>query len=230
MRIITGKKEEIPQEFLNGAFKLRYQLFREEGFLPENKEEHDEDEYDDEAFHILALENEEVVGYVRVLNKMLLSEIYGKEVRQIIQLNNLKNPAEVSRLVVKKDYRINKEDSKKRKKFVTALLIKKIFSHGFFNKIDAIFIAVNPRHIERYQKNYSFEIVGSQKDYSRVNGNPAVLLYQKSHIILKTAAKNKIFGKIRFHLEIFSKIMGVSSKFSFSAGPEKNEELKNGKN
>lgn len=177
MRILYGKKEQIPENYLKKAMALRYKIYNEEGFIQKGKKD-DFDKFDLDAIHFVALDGESVVGYVRLLQNMPLLSLYNEEVETIVKNKGFKKAIEFSRFVVEKDKRIKKDSKDNYSFFVSMLVLKAAYNYIVKNKFDSVFVVVNPRHLERYKKFYYFEQYGAQKDYVDVAGNPALLMYQ----------------------------------------------------
>ena len=196
MRVISGRQEEINKNIFEQALKLRYEIYREMGFLSENKEGKDYDEYDKEAVHIIALDGNRVIGYLRLIKEMPLLSLYGEEVMYIKEKENLKNPIELSRFVILLKYRIGNKEIIDYEKFVSFLLFKKAYEYIFSQKIDSVFIVTNPIYVERYEKFYFFKRYGKEKEYKTFFNNPAILLYQNiSEAIKEARNKDKKFYK-----------------------------------
>ena len=180
IKILSGKEKDIPSNIFDSALKLRYKIYLEEGFIQENKEEKDYDDYDKEATHFIALDEDkenQVVGYLRLLEKMPLSSIFGEEVEKIKHKNNYTRPVELSRFVIEKNYRINRKIIENYEDFVSFLLFKEVYKTLLSSGVDSIFIAVHPRYESRYKKYYNFKRYGEKKNYPLVKNNQAILLY-----------------------------------------------------
>ncbi len=180
IRIISGFYNEIDKGILKQVFRLRYRVYLEEGFLVANKSKIDKDKYDKKAYHVIALDNGKVVGCLRILNRDLACiKIFKKEIRLIKKKKKWKRVVELSRFVIDEDYRINKKQKRNQYNIVVAFeLIKQAYKFIFYNKIQGVFVVVNPRHVKRYKKYYRFKQYGKVKPFSDVNNNPAVLMYQ----------------------------------------------------
>ena len=202
IEIINGKEKEIPKEIFEKALKLRYEIYRKVGFISENKDKRDYDEYDDKALHIVALDNNKVVGYLRLIKEMPLLSLYKKEVEEIKEKNKFRNPIEISRFVIDEKYRISERKIIDYDSFVSFLLFKRVYNYILKNKIDSVFIVTHPKYRERYEKFYYFKQYGEEKKYSAVEGNPAILLYQDVKKAFELGkVKNKDFYKFMIENE-----------------------------
>lgn len=183
IKVIYGFYKEIDKEILKKVFRLRYKIYLEEGFLVANKLKSDKDDYDKDAYHVIALDNKKVVGCLRILTKDLAcKKIFNKEIKKIKNKNKWERVAELSRFVIDKKYRINKNKSKYQG-MVAFELIKQAYRFIFSHNIQAVFVVVNPRHVKRYKKYYRFKTYGDVKPFSDVNNNPAVLMYQNLFVV-----------------------------------------------
>lgn len=203
IRIISGFYNEIDKKILQGVFRLRYKVYLEEGFLVANNSKIDKDEYDKEAYHVIALDNDKVVGCLRILTKNLACiKIFEKEIQLIRNKKNWKRVVELSRFVIDKKYRIDKKIRRKKeyKGIVAFELIKQAYRFIFSKRIQGVFVVVNPRHVQRYKKYYKFKTYGMVKPFSDVNDNPAVLMYQS---VFSVRLLMRIF-KPSFYRFIFS--------------------------
>ncbi len=178
IKIIHGKEEDIDKEVFEQALKLRYKIYRKMGFLNQNKEKRDYDDYDKEAIHIIALDGKKVVGYIRIIKNMPLMSIFKKEVEEILKTKKFKNPIEISRFVIAEDYRIGDKKIDNYEGFVSFLLFKKAYEIIVSRGIDSVFFVTNPIYKKRYETLYPFEEYGEEKSYDKVEGNPAVLFFQ----------------------------------------------------
>ena len=193
IEILSGRLEKIPGKILEQAFRLRYKIYLQEGFLKENNDEIDRDEYDEKAEHFIALDSGKVVGYLRLIEEKLpLDAIYEKEKNEVIRKYGFKKSAELSRLVIQKEYRIEKTKINDFS-FTSFILFKKLYEYIFANNFDLVLAVVNPKHRKRYEEFYFFKAFGEQKAYSSVNDNPAVFLFQDVEEAREKMKVNKAF-------------------------------------
>jgi N-acyl-L-homoserine lactone synthetase len=199
LKVVMGKQEDIPVHLFEKALSLRYKIYSDEGFVPKLKSKKDYDDHDKHAIHVLALDGEEVVGYMRLVESMPLLSLYKKEVEEVLEQNGFSKFIELSRLVVKPECRVKKEELKNYKDFISFLLFKKAYNYLVGRKVDSVFIAVHPKYKERYKKFYNFKQHGDEKEYGTVCGNPAVLLYQNIQEATENVKKiNKKFIDFMF--------------------------------
>ena len=126
----------------------------------------------------IAIDNDGVIGYMRLVGDMPLLSLFKKEANEIIKEKNFRNPVEISRFVIDEKYRIAEREVIDYDKFVTFFLFKEMYKFVFKNNLDSLFIVVHPRYKDRYEKYYFFKQSGEEKSYDKVLGNPAVLLFQ----------------------------------------------------
>ncbi|MBS3071753.1 GNAT family N-acetyltransferase [Candidatus Pacearchaeota archaeon] len=178
LKVVVGREKNIPKHIFNEVLKLRYQTYLEEGFIKSNKEKKDYDENDKHAVHFIALDGEKVVGTLRLISgKLPLGSIYSKEIKELKELKKCKNAVELSRFSVDEKYRLGTGGYETMKMLVSLNLVKKAVEYMTINNIDLLLIVVHPKYEERYKKFYGLLRYGEEKSYSKVEGNPAVLMY-----------------------------------------------------
>ena len=193
IKIISGKKKEIPREIYENMLKLRYKAYLEKEFIKKNKEKIYGDEYDEKAMHFIALDDGKVVGALGIIHdKLPLEAIFKEEKKELMKKLKAKKAIEFSKLAVDPKYRIGDRKIKDKNKFVSFKIYKKVYKYLFKKRIDLFLIAVNPCYAKRYEKS-GFKKYGKQKDYPRVENNPAVLMYQTRFMFFKVLLKKLNF-------------------------------------
>lgn len=170
---LTIKRAE-SREDLQKVFELSYKVYLEKGYAFNRANKMEVSNFDaHQDTLILMVENEEneIVGslslYYDTENYLPADNVFNDE------LNFLRKEGvqfvEVSRLVVRQDYKHQKE--------ILLSLINTIYIHAFrIMNTDSFIIEVNPRHVDYYKKLLGFMQFGEVKECPRVNGAPAVLL------------------------------------------------------
>lgn len=190
IKIISGKKSEIPKEIYKDMLNLRYRAYLERGFIDENKEKIFQDDYDSHSQIFIALDNGKAVGTLSIVfGKLPLEEIFKKEKLELAKKFKSKRQIEFSKFAIEPDYRFKKEELHNKEKFVSFKLYKKIYKYLLKKRIDLFLIAVNPCYVKKYQK-MNFQVYGNQKNFPKMENNPAVLMYQTRKMFLKIMLKN----------------------------------------
>ncbi|MFA5856229.1 MAG: GNAT family N-acyltransferase [Candidatus Pacearchaeota archaeon] len=193
IRIIQGKKSSIPKEYFIEMLKLRHEIYRKVGFIKKNKSLTYTDSYDDDAFHIIAIDNNKVIGSLSIIsNNLPLELIFKKEKEELVNRYHAKKVVEISRFVISEEYRIGKDKDKMDdyNKFVSLKLIKFAYRYILKKRINLILITVHPKFKKRYIDKYNFKCYGNQKDYPSVENNPAILMYQTRWMIYRLLISN----------------------------------------
>lgn len=191
IKIISGKKYVLPEKYFNGLIKLRYLVYLDSGFIKKNKEKTYTDAYDNEADHFIAINEDKVIGGLSIIyNNLPLEIIFKDEKEELIKKFKSRRVIELSRFVIEKKFRINKNVVKNYNNFLSFKLFKKAYKMILKNRINLVLICVHPKYKERYEKYYGFKQYGKVKSYPKVENNPGLLMYQTKGMIYRLLLKN----------------------------------------
>jgi len=151
------------------AYELRYQVFSEElKWFPENNSQKDIDKYDQYSIHfgifshLEKLEEKELVGYCCIIppnNNFMLEEEFKDLLSEDYLLHKKQNAVEISRLVIKKTFRLNQGFQ------IRMLLYKSMYQWSIKNDVRYWYMVVDTRYLRSLQKLFPCRQIGKIKFY-----------------------------------------------------------------
>jgi len=151
---------------LDKIFGLRYQSYLEKGYISENPSKLLYDEWDglDATTHIVAIENDQITGAVRIVRDsrkgLPMERVFKREITDLRRQGRVL--AEASTLVTAKEDRNSK-------RLLWLRLCRAVWREAQACRINDLCIAVTPNHLSFY-KRLLFETIGNPERYSSLNG------------------------------------------------------------